>query len=171
MIVHSITTTPKFRNLNRRLTNRLRLFIGLLLVVFLGNSVSAQEYDHSLGVRLALTSGIAYKGSINRVSAIEVIVSSKQRADALTAMYQFHLSGFSNRNLYWVLGAGGHLGSIKPVKGTPTLIAGFDAVAGIEYALPRGPFAFTLDVKPALNLIGRQSLDIGWFGLTGRYTF
>lgn len=149
----------------------MKKWLLISLLALSGIFVYSQDYDQSIGLRLGLTNGIAYKASLDGVSAIEVIGSFKSRETTLTGLYEIHFYSFDINNLYLVAGVGGHMGVVAPRTGTSYLVIGVDGIVGIEYALPRGPFAFTLDVKPALNLIGRNTLDIGWLGLTARYTF
>ena len=145
------------------------IFLGSMLLCL---SAFSQNYDQSVGIRLGLTNGIAYKASFDGVSGLELIGSYRhsQRYVNLIALYEIHFYTFDIDNLYLVAGVGGHVGSAG--MGTPYLVLGADALVGIEYALDQTPLAFTLDVKPAISLVGRRNLlDIGWFGVSARLTF
>ena len=142
-----------------------------MIVCLAAGQLSAQDYEQSIGLRLGLTNGVSYKASIDGVSAVEFIGSFKRNATVLTGLYEIHLYTFDINNLYLVAGVGGHIGLVAPPTGLNYLIAGVDGVFGVEYKFDRAPVALTLDVKPAQNLIGRNTLDIGWLGATVRYTF
>ncbi|MFK7968933.1 MAG: hypothetical protein AB8F95_01130 [Bacteroidia bacterium] len=144
------------------------LFLSLLL---LGTIVKAQNYDHSVGARISLTKGISYKALFDDVSGLEIIGTSRNRYTAVTGLYELHFHTFSSNNVYLIAGAGGHIGLVNPETNRSFWVLGVDGIIGVEYSFDRAPFAVTLDVKPALNLVGRKTLDIGWFGVTGRFTF
>ena len=141
------------------------------MVLLLTGAVFSQQYNHSLGIRAGLKSGIAYKAFFSDQSAIEVIGLHKQSYSSLTSVYEFHFSPFYSDNIQLFTGIGGHIDQVRPTKGNSFAVIGADAIVGVEYTFDRAPIALSLDVKPALQIIGRQQLDIGWFGVTGRITF
>lgn len=147
-----------------------KLLLIISLSLFAGTAL-AQEYDQSIGLRLGFANGITYKKSLDGISAIEVLGSFKQRATTLTALYEVHFYAFDTDNLYLFLGVGAHIGVVSPVNGSNTLLLGADGIGGIEYAFDEVPLAFSLDLKPAINISGGDLLDLAWLGLSGRYTF
>jgi hypothetical protein len=145
----------------------LALFTTVLLLLPVAFS---QQYNHSVGIRLGLKSGIAYKGFVTESSAFEVIGLHKNNYSSLTGLYEFHFCPFYSDNLLMFGGLGGHVDWVRPSRDHAFSVIGADAIFGIEYALSDVPLSFCIDVKPALQIVGRQRLDIGWFGVTGRIT-
>lgn len=147
-----------------------KLFLILSLCLFASMSV-AQEYDQSIGLRFGFANGITYKKSLDGVSAIEVLGSFKRRAITVTALYEVHVYVFDTDNLYVYLGVGGHIGVLSPANAENTLLLGVDGIGGIEYAFDEIPLALSLDLKPAVNLIGGELIELDWVGLSARFTF
>ena len=137
--------------------------------------VSAQDYDWALGVRLGDNmSGFSAKKSITASSKIEGIVAFPYlQGISITGLYQKYMpvidAGF---HLYY--GFGAHLGNEKYKKHDENhsgICVGVDGVVGLEYKLFEAPLAFSLDYKPAINLMGHKFLDLAGFALGIRFTF
>lgn len=84
---------------------------------------------------------------------------------------------FNARGLNWYYGAGGHIaaqngngayyydnGRHKHYK-NGALGLGVDGIVGLEYKIPKAPFALSLDVKPYIEVVTKgdvwMSLDPG----------
>lgn len=143
-----------------------RVCMLILGFFFATAPLAAQNYDKSIGVRVGLHNGVTYKQSLDGISAIEGILSLRSNEYSLTGLYESHLYVFGDDNFYMILGVGAHIAFAN----TGGVIGG-DGLIGIEYAMDDLPLAFTADVKPAVDLIGRTRLRLGWFGLSFRYTF
>lgn len=167
---------------------------SILLIVFIAAicvTGMAQSYQAAGGFRLGPSSGLTGKFFLDKTSAVEVILGTRWGGGQVVVLYEIHNKIFSSRStshgfdtdrLLWYFGAGGHLGSYSS-KNVPSywdwdqsstssqLIIGVDGIIGVEYTLPSTPINFSLDLKPAFNLVGHS----GFWGDQGavsiRYAF
>jgi hypothetical protein len=158
------------------LSNRLSLLLLFFFFAFsLQNSLKAQEYDNAVGLRLGFYNGVTFKHSLDGVSAVEGILTSRWRGFSITALYEYHFFPFDVDGLYAFVGAGGHLGYYNGENvrwldnSVNTLVIGADGILGIEYTFADIPLCLTFDWKPIVNLIGSQNFLGGGFGLSARY--
>jgi hypothetical protein len=154
---------------------RFRFFTPCLLFLASlaqSSSANAQSLPEGLtaGARVGISSGLTAKLFTNDSSeALEAILSIREGALGLTALYAFHRADFGVDGLRWYYGAGGEAVLFPQTAVSPLGLA-IDGVLGIEYVLPDVPLIFSLDYKPGFFLIGDPGLQNGG-GLSCRYVF
>jgi hypothetical protein len=152
-----------------------KIFISFALIFCSHSLVDAQDYVNSVGVRVGPSNGIVFKHFFSANNAIEGIISLRWGGFNLTGLYERHQPVFETDGMYFMYGAGGHVGSYNSnpwVNNARTLtIIGIDGMIGLEYVFREVPFNISLDWKPALNLIGYYGLWNDEFALSVRYIF
>lgn len=157
------------------------LVLGLVSLALLTAKVNAQEsvpltksttnayYKNAIGLRAGETSGLTYKHRTQKGDAVEIILGTFPYAFSLTGLYEKYMPTGLN-GLQWYFGGGGHVTSqlintygyyVYNEKGRyyyyrtysygPAV--GIDGIIGIEYKIPRAPFAFSFDLKPNLEVV------------------
>lgn len=124
-------------------------------------------YTKAIGLRAGETSGITYKQFFTPVEAFEGILGLWPNAVGVTGLYEKYVPFGSVSGLNWYFGGGAHfsIGTGKLFyferEGSryysyrnkyPGLAVGVDGLVGIEYKLPKAPFAISFDIKPFLEV-------------------
>lgn len=147
--------------------------IKIVLVLFaLGSStvVFGQDYKTAIGVRGGFPTAISIKHFVNKTDAIEGFVTGYRGGFEITGLYEKHANAFDVPYLNWYYGAGAHIGAFDSKIARPGyyyngrgrgFTVGVDGILGLEYTLTEIPFAFGVDLKPALDLAPAPYL---WFG-------
>jgi hypothetical protein len=122
---------------------------------------------------LGSPSGISYKTFSSNTKAWDLTLGGSGNYFTFTAMYEIHTP--IQNNLQWYYGPGGHIGSWNGNNYGNGAFFGVDGVIGIELD-PDIPFAFSLDLRPGINLVGNSWEDSNhWFfwqsQLSIRYIF
>jgi len=153
-----------------------RLFLIIVLVLFLSSLSHAQEYKTALGLRAGFPYGATLKHFLNKTNALEGILAWKWNGIVVTGFYENeHWTG-QYPALNWFWGFGAHVGfwdqGNNPYLNDYTGVAiGADAIIGLEYTFDEIPLNLSLDILPTFNIIG----NTGWGGLNGglsiRYVF
>lgn len=135
--------------------------IILLFITLAVNDIKAQDYVDALGFRAGAAIGVTYKHFLDKKSALEGIFSTRWRGVNLTGLYELHAVAFQMPGLNWYFGGGGHVGYWSYYDGIGWLapgksatVIGIDGIIGMEYNIKDFPLNFSLDWKPAMNLIG-----------------
>jgi len=152
------------------------------VIAFVSLTVNAQ-YKWGLGAAIGSPSGLSLKVFTDRSNAFDFTLGFWHDYTNITAMYEIHnsfqdmggLNDYRNQ-FHWYYGPGAHIGSWNDNHNfrndnidNNNLFVGVDGVIGIEWK-PDIPFAFSLDIRPGLNLVGGTSFFIqSQFGI--RYTF
>lgn len=147
------------------------LFISCLTLLILiwesKMSLSAQPYEHSVGIRAGYSSGISYKGFFrHKMAAIEASVLYNRHGFSLNGLYEYHLEPFRNKRLLVYMGGGVFGGNWDE-----EFSVGIAGIAGLEYTLRDLPLNFSVDWKPMLNLYRNFEYDLVDFGVSVRYCF
>jgi len=143
------------------------LLVMMISMVTCQLDLSAQPYNHSVGIRAGYSSGISYKGfRLHKMSAIEAAFLYNRNGLNITALYEYHMEPFHSKRAFIYLG-GGPFGG----KWDNNLSMGVAAVAGFEYTVRDLPLNFSLDWKPMLSLYSQLEQDLLDFGLSIRYRF
>jgi hypothetical protein len=144
----------------------------------LASAGSAQaQYKNAIGLRLWYYPGITFKHHISEVGALEFILDSHYGAFTVTGLYEHHIGlGPENLNLYF--GGGAHLGYYRYNPDNKNwgnynggAFLGLDGILGLEYTLESIPLNFSLDYKPAFNILGYKQFWGDGGALSVRYTF
>lgn len=152
--------------------NSLKASLGknlIILILVWGSTlcISAQPYEHSVGIRAGYSSGISYKGFFRyKMAAIEASMLYNRHGFNLNALYEYHLEPFRNKRLLVYLGGGAFGGGWEN-----ELSLGIAGIAGIEYTVRDLPLNFSLDWKPMLNLYRSFEYDLLDIGISVRYRF
>jgi len=160
----------------------------ILAIILLSAIVSnAQSYRQALGLRAGLSSGFEYRWYIDDENSYKFLLSTRDRGLQLHAMKEFHrydLFDFSEQ-LVFVFGAGVHVGyqtwnvshcldcSTRLYLPRTAFIAGIDGLAGLEYVFYEIPVSIGIEVKPYLDLFGRELVRLQPFdfAFTVKYLF
>lgn len=148
-----------------------KLVILFVATIFSVSIASAQDYNWAIGARLGgQTSGLSFKYNLNAANSIEGVL-------AIPYDGGFNLLGLYERNVpviapgfNFYYGGGAHLGAWDR-RGSNDFVFGIDGVVGLEYKIKSIPLAFSLDYKPALNIIGHSGFYWGDFGFGIKIAF
>ncbi|MCK9271487.1 MAG: hypothetical protein WC271_12535 [Bacteroidales bacterium] len=140
--------------------------ISILTFAILLSSVTAMaQYDFAIGLRTGGTSGLTLK-KMNPSSAIEGIVGFWYHGLSVTVLWEKHVPAFNEPGFNWYYGGGGHVsfyGDDFDGRGPSwydhyydedggDLGLGIDGIVGLEYKIPNVPIAFSLDLKPFIEI-------------------
>jgi hypothetical protein len=159
----------------------MKKLVFVCVIAFSAWSVNAQ-YRWGVGLALGSPSGISAKVFTDNSKALDFTLGFWHDYTNITAMYEIHrsfndlgdLNEFKSQ-LKWYYGPGAHIGSwydshynSEDIPNSNMFI-GIDGVIGIEWK-PDIPFAFSVDVRPGINIVGGASFF--WQSEIGiRYTF
>jgi hypothetical protein len=135
------------------------------------------DYTTAVGFRFGIEGGITLKHFISADRAVEGILSTgwPGRGIRLTALYEIHAGAFEVERLSWFYGIGGHIGHGRYGRGKYDIykyygpVIGIDGIIGIEYQIKEIPFSASLDLKPAIDILGWGSGHYGDIALSIRY--
>jgi len=128
--------------------------------------MTEQPYSTAIGLRAGGTSGVTLKHFFGASSAGEAIFSFWPNSFGVTGLYE-HYTPTGLEGMNWYYGGGAHfaVATGKVYRGFdgnryyvyrddayPGFGVGLDGIVGAEYKIPRIPFAFSLDVKPFMEL-------------------
>lgn len=131
-----------------------------------------QAYLSSLGFRTGSATGLAYKQFLSPTFAAEAQVVYRQEGAQLVLTFQPHMELGRRSGMFLYGGVGAHAGFrglfVPEIARQP--VWGVDAIVGFEYVSESQPFAFSFDIKPALEMAsGRGVLSGNHAGVTLRY--
>ncbi len=142
-----------------------KIFLITLVISFLSiMNLSAQSYNTGIGLRGGLAQGVTIKHFLGKTNAIEGILAFRWSGTFITGLYEIHDDPFKVDGLQWFFGFGAHIGFWEETK------IGVDFILGLEYTFEEIPINFTLDWKPAINLVG-DDYWLDGFALSVRYVF
>lgn len=140
-------------------------------------AINTTSYNTAIGLRGGETSGLTIKHFTGNNRAIEGIVGIWGHGFSATVLLEKYAPAFNTSGLNWYYGAGGHVafqnghgvhyydnGRHKHYRDGAVGL-GVDGIVGLEYKIPKAPFALSLDVKPYLEVVTKgdvwMSLDPG----------
>jgi len=163
------------------------LISGILLCFALTGF--SQSTEKAIGIRGGLSSGFEYRVFSGDQSSYKALFSFRRSGLQLTGLKEFHQPDVFNigEDISFVYGVGAHVGfeswhtdqnydypPYDPYRARKSgLIAGLDALAGLEYTIPTVPLVAGLEVKPYFNLFGENFFQLQPFdfAFTLKYTF
>ncbi|MBN1187725.1 MAG: hypothetical protein JXB49_35955 [Bacteroidales bacterium] len=153
--------------------------IWLLTVFFcLSLSITAQDYQWGVGVRLGPSAGITAKYSLSSYTYIDGILHFRWHGASITGLYEIHAPAFDVNDLFWYYGGGAHAGYWEETHNHPFYhdfeshaLIGVDGIIGLEYYIRDIPFTIGLDYKPSLNFFDYFGFFYDELGVTIRYVF
>ena len=152
------------------------LVFVMVVVIAISFAFAQDEIDTKKmdwGARLGTPVGVGARLFLSEGTQIEAIIGvSNVSIINVTALYEWSkpLNIGNIEGLSWFFGGGLHVGFI----GIPILNLGIDGIVGIEYdleVLTSLPITLSLDYKPALNLLGSVTSDLGDAALTVHFDF
>ena len=146
---------------------KLKVIYMIALMAATSMRLSAQPYEHSVGVRAGYSSGIVYKAFFrHRPTAIEGGLLYNRHGFNLSALVEYHPELFRNKRIQVYMGGGAFGG-----EWDDEFSLGIAGVAGIEYILRDLPLSISADWRPMLNLFVDFEPDWLDFGVSIRYHF
>jgi hypothetical protein len=153
-----------------------------VFVIALATLTANAQYKWGIGVALGSPSGFSGKVFTTDTQAFDFTLGWWHDYANISAMYEIHnsfndLGGLNEykSQIKWYYGPGAHIGSwnnnhyAEGETHTNDLFLGIDGVIGVEWK-PDIPVAFSLDVRPGINIVGGVSFFIqSQLGI--RYTF
>lgn len=113
------------------------------------------QYKHSIGLAFGSPSGISYKTFLLNNKALDFTLGGFGYYFSVAGMYEIHAPLEAFDNTQWYYGVGAHIGSWSGNNYGDGAFLGVDGAIGVEYD-PDIPFAFSLDFRPGINLIGNE---------------
>ncbi len=153
-----------------------KLIFVLLVALFVGAEVQAQDYQTGIGIRSGWGAGLTVKHFLNQKAAFEGLLDWRWGGVALTGLYEIHNQAFDTPRLNWYYGFGGHIGFWNGDKddrfdsGNNSVI-GIDGILGLEYNFKEIPINIGLDWKPMINVIGSSGFWGDGGAISIRYIF
>ena len=146
----------------------MKKWLLIACLAFIG-SVQAQEYTNAIGVRLGSPFGISFKTFLNNSdNALEFIAASNSKLNEsliLYGLYEKHADVFGEPHFKLYYGGGAHVGYYRKGSYRNSLgsnsaeffredatVLGVDGIVGVEYSIGDIPLAFSIDIKPTLEL-------------------
>lgn len=139
-----------------------KIFYTAAICLGLSTALNAQlDYGTAIGLRAGGTSGLTVKGSMGD-RAVEGIIGIWNYGFTITGLYEW-ITPTSASGLNWYYGVGGHVAVNTGYHywydsrrdryyRNGGFGLGIDGIVGIEYKIPRAPIAFSLDLKPFIEL-------------------
>lgn len=129
-------------------------------------ATNSSNYTTAVGFRGGETSGLTIKHFMGDQNALEGILGLWYHGFSATLLYERHSQAFNASGLNWYYGIGGH-GTFYSTHRyynyhgrhrhdryhSGSVGVGIDGVFGLEYKIPKAPIAFSLDVKPYIEVI------------------
>lgn len=162
------------------------LFISLFILASI--LIHAQGFNKAIGLRGGISSGFEYRFFTDDANSYKFLLSARDRDQeikihAFKEFHQYDLFEFSDQ-LVFFYGAGVHVGfetwkeprynnNLVWYDSRSSIIAGLDALAGLEYVFYEAPVSIGLEAKPYFDLFGRKVFDLQLFdfAFTVKYLF
>jgi hypothetical protein len=131
----------------------------------LTTAIAQAQYNYAIGLRSGGTTGITLKKTMER-SALEGIIGFWQSGLSVTALWEKKSQTFNEPGFNWFYGLGGHVAFYGDDfdgdgaswydhphnKDDGDLGLGIDGIVALEYKIPNVPIAFSLDLKPYIEI-------------------
>lgn len=143
-----------------------KIVIMAILSCFIFNFAKAQEsksYSTAFGLRAGETSGFTIKQNFGSSHSLEGIIGLWNHGLSATLLFEKNVPTGITPGLNCYYGAGGH-GSfysryrVYYYRNRPEYYSygdvglGIDGIIGLEYKIPKVPVAFSLDLKPFVEI-------------------
>ncbi|MDZ7742124.1 MAG: hypothetical protein U5Q03_10320 [Bacteroidota bacterium] len=156
------------------------LILSCFIMILAGRTIAQDYYRTGIGARMGSGFGLTVKHFTSRNTALEGIVVFRWKGINITGLYEYERIAFNVPGLSWYVGGGGHLGIWSNYDESATwwdreahpngyTIIGADFILGIEYTVKDFPVNFSVDWKPAINLIGYPGVWLNVGALSIRY--
>jgi hypothetical protein len=164
----------------------MKRFLIVLALLLPSSFIWAQGFNHAVGIRGGLSSGFEYRFYTDDENSYKLLLSARDRGLQLHALKEFHrydIFDFTEQIVFYY-GAGIHAGyeswdkvhyeyDTRWYSTRTAVLAGIDGLAGLEYVFYDVPLSLGLEVKPYLDVFGREMFDIQLFdfAFTIKYLF
>ncbi|MFK7922295.1 MAG: hypothetical protein AB8H47_10090 [Bacteroidia bacterium] len=147
------------------------LLLSTLFSFFSFSSLSAQDYETAIGVRLGSANGISVKHFVNQSTAVEGLLVYRRSGFRVIGMAVGHIPLGRNTDTYLYFGGGAHLGynNLLATEQSSYKVGGIDGMLGIEFGLPGIDASLALDIKPMYELWGGKGFSGNNGGATLRF--
>ena len=147
----------------------MKKILALLAVLALWTTVAqAQEYNWGIGLRGGgIAAGLNARINFDPANSMEMILACNQGI-SFYGLYERQVPVIGQGFTFYY-GGGGHAGTW--CWGGRYFSVGVDAIAGLEYAVPKNNMAFSIDYKPCFNFTGKQGFKMWDVGISARYIF
>lgn len=146
--------------------------ILVTLMFFFATGLNAQ-YNFAVGLRAGGSAGITVKKISPSSKSFEGIIGFCGDCFSLTALFEKQPEIVDVNGLSWFYGAGLHISfyqdninrrwyNSRYNTDEGAIGLGVDGIIGIEYKIPEVPIAFSLDIKPFIEVTTKNSV---WFWL------
>src|SRR5688572_18023881 len=140
-----------------------KIFSVLALSVLMITGAYAQSYHNALGIRVGGTNAITFKHFYRNQMAWEGQLGIFGNGSSLTGLVMQHGPAFNTSGLRYYAGGGAHVafynGRTNTWPGrdirycdTRSIALGINGIVGLEYALRDATFAFSIDLKPFVEM-------------------
>ena len=158
----------------------------IILLFSLPLALSAQTFNKAIGIRGGHSAGFEYRFYTDDANSYKFLLATRDNGVQFHALKEFHeydLFDFSEQlSLFYGLGA--HFGyeqwdkhyvqdNTSLYEERTALLAGIDAVVGVEYLFYEVPLSIGFEVKPYVDVLGRDFFDLELFdfAFTIKYLF
>ena len=160
---------------------RFIIYVIFFIIFCFGGKLWAQDFSHSIGVKLGSPFGFTYQYYMNDAVALEAIATAWPFGPRGTLLYQRHHQ-MKHPRFSWYYGTGAHIQlyslgefGVEDKYALTTkqgLGFGIEAVVGFEYWIKNTPFSSDLNLKPNFEMttFGEHVLNYDP-SLTFRYHF
>ena len=161
--------------------------LTILILLLAGTlNLNAQDFRQAIGLRGGLTPGFEYRFYTDETNSYKFLLSSRDNGIQLHGIKEFHQFGLFSftDQLVFIYGLGIHAGYVQFTterfyytthyyERTAAIIAGLDALAGVEYNFLKVPVSVGIEAKPYFDLFGRHVFHIQPFdfAFTIKYFF
>jgi hypothetical protein len=123
--------------------------IACLLFIFGFSTgiVTAQPYEHAIGIKAGYSSGVVYKMLTYRGGALAGQALYNNRGFQFTALYEYQFTPYAKKRLYYYGGGGIHAGNWED-----EFALGIALSLGTEFVFRKAPLTAGLEWKPMVNL-------------------
>ena len=109
--------------------------------------LSAQPYEHAVGIKAGYSSGVVYKLFLDKGAALEGQALYNKHGFQFTALYEYHFTPYAKRRLYYYAGFGPYGG-----EWDEEFALGAAVCIGSEFVFRKAPLTMGLEWKPMINL-------------------
>lgn len=156
------------------------------LFLLLPTLAFSQVFEKAVGIRGGQTSGFEFRFYTDDVHSYKFLLGTRDDGLQFHAFKEFHeydMFTFTDQ-LVFFYGFGAHVGyeqwdeyhvanNTSWYEERTSLIAGIDALAGVEYVFYEVPVSIGFEVKPFVDVFGKNDVDIELFdfAFTVKYLF
>ncbi|MEX0982752.1 MAG: hypothetical protein WD577_14060 [Bacteroidales bacterium] len=132
----------------------------ILLIFFITTGfLTAQPYEHAVGIKAGYSSGVVYKLFLDKNGVLDGQALYNSHGFQFTALYAYQFTPYAKKRLFYFAGVGPHGGNWDE-----EFALGVALNLGAEFVFRKAPLVMGLEWKPMVNLYkvsGYAIPDIG----------